>query len=63
MKRDSCNHQWRLSQLTIDNLNDDDQIVFVPVKDIRAFESIYNKMTQAKQEFINMMDEIQMFRV
>lgn len=31
---------------------DDDRVVFVPEEEIRAIENIYNKMKQAKQEFL-----------
>jgi hypothetical protein len=32
-------------------LPDDDKVVFVPTEDIRAIESIYDKMERAQREF------------
>jgi len=37
---------------------DDDRVVFVPVEEIRAIESIYNKMNQAQQEFRKVAEQL-----
>ena len=37
---------------------DDDSVVFVPVEEIRAIESIYVKMEQAQREFRKVAEEL-----
>jgi hypothetical protein len=37
---------------------DDDKVVFVPAEEIRAIESIFNKMEQAQQEFRRVAEEL-----
>ena len=37
---------------------DDDKVVFVPLEEIRAIESIYNKMEQAQREFCKVAEEL-----
>ena len=37
---------------------DDDKVVFVPVEEIRAIESIYAKMEQAQREFRKVAEEL-----
>ena len=32
-------------------LPNDDRVIFIPLEEIRIFESIFNKMEQAQQEF------------
>ena len=45
------------SQLSILNF-DDDRVVFVPAEEIRAIESIYNKMDQAQREFRKVAEQL-----
>ena len=45
------------SQLSTLNV-DDDRVVFVPAEEIRAIESIYNKMEQAQREFRKVAEEL-----
>ena len=37
---------------------DDDKVVFVPFEEIKAIESIYNKMEQAQREFCKVAEEL-----
>ena len=56
-KNDFQNEKTLNSQFSTLNL-DDDVVVFVPAEEIRAIESIYNKMGQAQQEFRKVAEEL-----
>lgn len=45
---DKAGKNWSLGH---ENKIDDDQIVFIPIEEIRAIERVYIKMIQAQREF------------